>query len=333
MRRRPQFGFTLLEVLLASSLSVLILLALGGAIRFYLFQVTDSQTSIEQAQLARAVMRRMETDLRSAIWKNEIDFSSVETLAADSLAGSAGDLAASAGLDPSMAEDAFSESALAGSNTQELAASGVIPTTIGLYGNAIELQVDISRIPRIDEYDPQFTSFRSREIGDIPSDIKTVTYFLMQPGVSSLGHGTVGDAGITETQFGLVRRELDRAVTQYALNNGDSSGLDASAEILAPEVSLLQFRYFDGYDWLEEWDSEAMGGLPMAVDVIIAIRDHDLTQALLADGAIDVPVEDDANPVGQVFRRLIRIPTAKPYEEEEEEVVQSTDTSSEDAAL
>ncbi|WDI41204.1 prepilin-type N-terminal cleavage/methylation domain-containing protein [Bremerella sp. P1] len=326
MKRQSQHGFTLLEVLLASSLSVLILLALGGAIQFYLFQVTESQTSIEQAQLARAVMRRMETDLRSAIWKNEIDFTSVEALAADSIASGAGDLAASAGLDPTLAEDA-----LAGSNTQELATSSVLPTTIGLYGNAYELQIDISRIPRIDEYDPQYTSFRSREIGDIPSDIKTVTYFLMQPGVSSLGHGTVGDAGITETQFGLVRRELDRAVTQYALNNGDSTGLDASAEILAPEVSLLQFRYFDGYEWIEEWDSEAMGGLPMAVDVIIAIRDHDMTQALLADGAIEVPVADTTNPVGQVFRRLIRIPTAKPYEPEEE--IDSTDTLSEDAAL
>ncbi len=327
MKRSAHSGFTLLEVILASSLSVLIMLALGGAIRFYLFQVTESQTSIEQAQLARAIMRRVETDLRSAIWKNEIDFTSVEALAADSLAGGAGDLAASAGLDPTMAEDA-----LAGSNTQELATSGVIPTTIGLYGNAYELQVDISRIPRIDEYDPQYTSFRSREIGDIPSDIKTVTYFLMQPGVSSLGHGTVGDAGITETQFGLVRRELDRAVTQYALNNGDSAGLDASAEILAPEVSLIQFRYFDGFVWLEEWDSEAMGCLPMAVDVIIAIRDHETTQALLADGTIEVPVEDAANPVGQVFRRLIRIPTAKPYEEPEEEL-DSTDPLSEDAAL
>lgn len=326
MKRQSQHGFTLLEVLLASSLSVLILLALGGAIQFYLFQVTESQTSIEQAQLARAVMRRMETDLRSAIWKNEIDFTSVEALAADSIASGAGDLAASAGLDPTLAEDA-----LAGSNTQELATSSVLPTTIGLYGNAYELQIDISRIPRIDEYDPQYTSFRSREIGDIPSDIKTVTYFLMQPGVSSLGHGTVGDAGITETQFGLVRRELDRAVTQYALNNGDSTGLDASAEILAPEVSILQFRYFDGYEWIEEWDSEAMGGLPMAVDVIIAIRDHDMTQALLADGAIEVPVADTSNPVGQVFRRLIRIPTAKPYEPEEE--IDSTDTLSEDAAL
>ncbi len=325
MRDSSRNGFTLLEVILASSLSVLVLLAVGGAVQFYLFQVTESQTSIEQAQLARSIMRRMETDLQSAIWKNEIDFSAVETLAADSLAGGAGDLAASAGIDPTMAEDA-----IAGSNTQELAASSVLPTTIGLYGNAMELQVDISRIPRIDEYDPQYTSFRDRAIGDIPSDIKTVTYFLLQPGVSSLGHGTVGDAGITETQFGLVRRELDRAVTQYALNEGDTAGLDASAEILAPEISLLQFRYFDGFQWLEEWDSEAMGCLPMAVDVIIAIRDHDTTQALLSDGAVEGPVDETGNPVGQIFRRLIRIPTAKPYEEEEEE---STDTLTEEASL
>jgi len=330
MRRRSQSGFTLLEVILASSLSVLILMALGGAVQFYLFQVAESQTSIEQAQLGRAVMRRMETDLRSAIWKNEIDFSSVETLAADSIASGAGDLssmAASAGIDPTLAEDA-----LAGSNTQDIAASSVLPTTIGLYGNAVELQVDISRVPRIDEYDPQYTSFRDREIGDIPSDIKTVTYFLMQPGVTNLGRGTIGDAGITETQFGLVRRELDRAVSQYALNNGDSAGLDASAEILAPEVSLLQFRYFDGFAWVEEWDSEAMGGLPMAVDVIIAIRDHETTQALLADGAVEVPAQDPANPVGQVFRRLIRIPTAQPYEPEEEEAA-ATDPLAEDAPL
>ena len=83
MRDSSRNGFTLLEVILASSLSVLVLLAVGGAVPFYLFQVTESQTSIEQAQLARSIMRRMETDLQSAIWKNEIDFSAVETLAAD----------------------------------------------------------------------------------------------------------------------------------------------------------------------------------------------------------------------------------------------------------
>lgn len=320
-------GFTLLEVMLASALSIVVMMAVGGAIRFFLIQVDTSKDAIEQAQLARAVMRTIENDLRSAIWKHEIDFSSVEDLAASTVASGSADLASAAsaaGIDPTMASDA-----LAGSSTEDIAASTVLPTTIGLYGNAMELQFDISRVPRIDEYDPQYSSILSRELGDIPSDIKTVTYFLLQPGVSSLGHGVVGDAGITEEQFGLVRRELDRAVTQYAMNNGQSTNLDASAEILAPEVSMLAFRYFDGIGWLEEWNSEEMGGLPMAVDVMIAVRDHQATQAMLAGDYSLAVTDEDGNPTGKVFRRLIRIPIAKPYEEEEE----TTDTLSSDGDL
>lgn len=309
-------GFTLMEVILASGLSVVVMLGVTSAIQYFLIRVDDSKTKIEQAQLARAVMRTIEKDLRSAIWKNEIDFSGVQDLAANSVASGSTDIASaasSAGIDPSMATDA-----LAGSSTQDIAASTVLPTTIGLYGNAMELQFDISRVPRIDEYDPQYSSILNRELSDIPSDIKTVTYFLLQPGGGSLGHGAVGDAAITEEQFGLVRRELDRAVTQYAMNNGQMTNLDASAEILAPEVSLLAFRYFDGVGWLEEWDSEAMGGLPMAVDVMIAIRDHQTTQALLAGDMDIMPTDDEGNIMGKVYRRLIRIPIAKPYEEEEE---------------
>ncbi len=320
---RKPFGFTLLEVILASGLSLIVMLALAGAIQFFLFQVDASKNQIEQAQLARAIMRRMENDLRSAIWKQEIDFTSVQDLAASTVASGSSNVASAAsaaGIDPSMAS-----SALAGSSTENIAASTVLPTTIGLYGNAMELQVDISRVPRIDEYDPEYSSILSRELGDIPSDIKTVTYFLLQPGVSSLGHGVVGDAGITEEQFGLVRRELDRAVTQYAMNNGQSTNLDASAEILAPEVSLLAFRYFDGIGWLDQWDSEEMGGLPMAVDVMIAIRDHKTTQALLAGDTDVVMTDDEGNVMGKVYRRLIRIPIAKPYEEEEETTDMTSD--------
>jgi len=304
-------GFTLLEVILAIALSVFVMAALGTAIQFYLRQVDNSQTEIEQAQLARAILQRIERDLKSAIWKSAADFSSVEQLATDTALSGSGDLqqaAADAGIDPSAMGDSLA------SNTEDIAMSSVLPTTIGLYGNAMELQIDISRVPRIDEYDPQYTSFRSRQLSDIPSDIKTVTYFLLQPGVSNIGHGTVGDAAITETQFGLVRRELDRAVTQYAMNEGNIDSLDASAEILAPEVSMLAFRYFDGYEWTEEWDSEELGGLPMAIDVVIAIRDHATTQAILkgdADIAVDTSTQ---SATGQVFRRVVRIPIAKPLE-------------------
>lgn len=323
---RRRHGLTLIEVLLASGLAVFVLFAVGGAIRFYLLQVGSSQTQIEQAQLARAVLRLLENDLRSAVWKSEIDFSAVQSMAADSALGGSSDLDALAdefGLDPTTgAGDLLS-------NTQDLASSSVLPTSVGLYGNASELQIDISRVPRIDQYDPQFTGFRDRALNDIPSDTKTVTYFLLLPGVSSPMHGQIGSEGITKPQFGLVRRELDRAVTQYALNEGNNASLDASAEILAHEISMLVFRYYDGYTWYEEWDSEAMGGLPMAVDVMIAIRDHETTQALLTDETTLEPLNMDGNPMGQVFRRLVRIPIAQPYEEE----TATTDSTTEEIPL
>lgn len=316
MTRRATNGLTLLEVILASALSAVVMAALGGAIYFFMSQVRRSQSSIEQAQLARAVMRIIENDLQSAVWKSDIDFESVETLAADSLASGAdglSDLAEDAGIDPTPAADA-----LAGvDNTTDLAASNVLPTTIGIYGNAIEMQVDISRVPRIDQYDPQFISFRDRQIGDIPSDIKTVTYFLLSPGVNTSGHGQIGSAAQQVPQFGLVRRELDRAVTQYALNEGDLSSLDASSEILAHEVSALEFRYYDGFEWYQEWDSEVMGGLPLAVDVWLAIRDQNATDALKAlesGQATDQVVDESA--IGEMYRRMIRIPIAAPIDPE-----------------
>jgi len=308
MNRRN--AFTLLEVILASALAAVIMVAIGGAIQFFLIQVKESESSIEQTQVGRAVMALIERDLRSIAWRADIDFSSVEALAADTAGAgldSATDLAADAGVDIS----GFDASSLQG-NTEDLASSTVLPTTIGLFGNATELQIDISRIPRIDEYDPQYTGFRSGELGDIPSDVKTVTYFLLLPGTSNLGHGTVGDAGITEVQFGLVRRELDRAITQYAMNEGNIDALDASAEIIAPEVSLINFRYYDGLEWWEEWDSEEMGGLPMAVEVVMAIRPYDQTQALLTGQNVDTDIAEEN--IGQVFRQIIRIPVAQPID-------------------
>ena len=38
---------------------------------------------------------------------------------------------------------------------------------------------------------------------------------------------------------------------------------------MAPEVSLLEFRYFDGFDWFDSWDSALYGELPKAVEIAL----------------------------------------------------------------
>ncbi len=64
IRRR---AFTLLEVLLALALSMLVLAAVGSALRFYLLAFNSSQANIEESRLARALLCRIADDLRSTI--------------------------------------------------------------------------------------------------------------------------------------------------------------------------------------------------------------------------------------------------------------------------
>ncbi|MCC9608219.1 type II secretion system protein GspJ [Blastopirellula sp. JC732] len=319
--RHSRRGLSLLELIVASAIAVVLMAAVSAAIHMYSKSVDIGRSDVEEAQLGRAVMKLMEDDLRNCIWKNDIDFSSVEALAADqasSAASSLTDAASGAGL--SGGADLASE-ADAASNTTDLAASTSPAMQIGLYGNATELQFDMSRLPRVDEYDPEYVGFRSLALADKPSDVKTVTYYLLVPGTAY--QGVVGDpADRTAEQTGLVRRVLDRSVTQWALENGDTRQLDASGEIVAPEVCYLNFRYFDGYEWYEEWDSAAMDGLPLAVDIVLAIRSaDDRSSANQSDEPFVVGVAEG----DMVYRRLVRIPIAVPIDPlaEEEETTES----------
>ncbi len=42
---------------------------------------------------------------------------------------------------------------------------------------------------------------------------------------------------------------------------------------LAEGVDGLNFRYYDGEEWVDEWDSEARKGLPKAIEVVLLMSD------------------------------------------------------------
>ena len=106
-------------------------------------------------------------------------------------------------------------------------------------------------------------------VTDLPTDVKTVAYYVAE-GEVDVPYGQSDPA--TEGLTGLVRRELDRSVTQWAANSGDTIGLSTSGDVIAPEVVTIEFQYFDGIEWYSEWDSEANSGVPVAIDVTIGIR-------------------------------------------------------------
>jgi type II secretion system protein J len=85
-------------------------------------------------------------------------------------------------------------------------------------------------------------------------------------------------------------------------------------EILCRNVRSLTLRYFDGYEWLEEWDSTVVGNvLPMAVQVILELED---------------PTADAGS--GASFRtvRIVPLACAKPVDESATDTGQSSGTGS-----
>ena len=160
------------------------------------------------------------------------------------------------------------------------AATGPATIPPGIFGSASSIEIDVSRLPRPDEYVIQPGAMSTGSLGDMPSDIKTVGYYVQAPrgdGVqdplarltSQIATSSSGStAGLSG---GLVRRSLDRAVTQYAYEIGSTTQLMRTGEIIAPEVLGIDFSYFGPEGWQTQWDSSTMG-LPSVVKVTIAMQ-------------------------------------------------------------
>jgi hypothetical protein len=316
-------GATLLELLLALALSVIVLSAIGAAIEMHLKMLGTRRTQVEETQLARAVLRRIADDLRSAVQYEVLDVSGLKSLAGDALAGAAG-------IDPTMLSGLADQAGvdaggLLGEDEPLDIASSVAPPTIpGLYGNQFELQIDVSRLPRIDEYHVLFNPLDTTQVVDIPSDVKTVAYYLSPDLATTAAPGALTDPNESErirvTGYagrGLVRRELDRAVTTWAMNNVNVKDLAQSGKMLAPEVTGLEFRYFDGAEWWPEWNSDARQGLPVAVAIAIEIGGD---PGLLEPGEtprslLTISPDEPVNPASAaraLYQLVVHLPASVP---------------------
>ena len=58
--------------------------------------------------------------------------------------------------------------------------------------------------------------------------------------------------------------------------SADVQVLAQQSQLLAAEISSLQFQYFDGTDWLEVWDSIEYGTVPQAIKVTIGFQNENI---------------------------------------------------------
>ena len=248
-------GFTLIEVLLSLGLAALVLVALATAVDVHLRCLQIGRTHTEEAQLARAILLRIEDDLHNAAVINPVDSTNVAP------ASSSGSEEANTAGTAGTADMADTTTETETSEESTTAEEDEYP--IGLYGESDWMQIDVRRIPRLDQYDYETLPTGSELLPDVVSGVKTVYYMLGE------GTGTAPTGG--EYRGGLIRREVDHALTRWAEEMGNLTSVNQELEPIAPEVTDIEFLYYDGSQLLDSWDSSEMGGLPLAVHVSLSI--------------------------------------------------------------
>jgi len=363
-RHTPQ-GFTLLEVLLTLMLTSLVLVALAMAVDFQLRVVDRSRGNVEEAQLARALLHRIANDLRGAVAYDPLEMEKLVAEAISSASGSVQGAVASAAGSADGAADS-SGSGTAGTETsqgQDTDAAGTedsqpdetdmetdaetesaVPRSVpGVYGESDWLQVDVSRLPRLDQFQYLVASTEGSTTLDRLSDVKTVSYYA----IPYEDGGAYAEDG-TPTS-GLVRRELDRAVSAWASDQGELDQTDTDATPIAPEVSAIEFRYHDGTEWVESWDSDEAGALPKAVEITLTImpslmggpQSSSLQTSQMSTGAIGSEEEDEESLL--TYRLIVHLvagtasssedATAESTSEETSEEMEGSGTESGSSAI
>lgn len=313
----PQ-AFTLLELVLALSMSVVLMVLIGGALQFYARDMNVRDMDIRQTQLAASIMQMIEDDLRSTLHPQPVDTAALEALLMATAGGDSGggteaaegeDLSA-AGIDSAVDSDLLTEDLL---EQIDLSSGVSVLGTPGLVGNQTQVQLDVSRLPRLEEYVAMLDA-NTADIDDIPSDIKTVAYFVQSPdplgGVEDALATATAELGLDTdlSNGGLVRRSLDRAATVEAANTGSLSLLNQTGDLLAPEVAGIEFSYWDGVTWQIEWSSDEYEELPLAISVTLTLQSEN---SPATDGV--------GSGEMRVFTHIVRLPLANPIDQTEED--------------
>jgi hypothetical protein len=317
-RHEARRGLTLLEVLLAGGLVLILFSAIYAALD-QAWRLTEmNRIELERNQIARAVLRRIELDVRAAMFAAQVastDTGSSTTGSSVGASGTGGGSGSSSGATAATGSTGSTGSSGSASSSglttvvsvaSSASASGSDAWTgsLGIRGTSTEIWIDLSYARRHLSVDELLSTAQG-------SDLQTVAYLLSS---SDMVAATLADSGATASPLslqdtdgvGLVRSQGDRSVFRSLSNTlgGGETVLPGPVQMLAPEVQWLQFRYSDGLSWYDEWDSATIGSLPRAVEVTIGLEPPPQRSGFLLSPAV--------NTVTDSYRLVIAVPVADP---------------------
>lgn len=283
--RQPRLAFTLLELLLAVGLTSILMVSLFSALSISFDLQLDSHEEITRQQIARSLLRQMTRDIQSVVFvkKTLMDEDEEEDSTTTELDGNA---YGESTVDPDTVMTAY---------------------TNGLVGNGSDLQLFVSRPDRNLSYviAQDLTSGTERT-----SDLLIIRYLMADRGAGGLASAIAEREalGSDSGPVGLVRMSGDLFGLSAAVETDEEYPQLAAAKLQAKEVAGIQFRYFDGINWQEQWDSTALNEMPKAVEIVLTLRDEETGGAAFAN--------DDEDPYSlpeTTHRMVVPIPVAEPF--------------------
>lgn len=306
----PRPAFTLLEVLLALALGTALLTVLWAGVSLHLRAYDSGRTEIEQTQVARALLRKMEADLRRVLPQPEN--SPIATTRPDPP-------------DPlSHGEPPVDAPAAEGTG-----AEFTLNPSATLLGDARQLRLQVRQSSHGRGVELPVGGADAEKI-KFPDDVRTICYWLAQPELSAeQGHVPRG-AGVVRWEADWLPgstaprpqdnapdtgshrplsqpgapSEDDRLAAFYRSELPPQPGEHADQAVLvADQVAGLRLRYSDGALWHDAWNSAQHGRLPVAVEIALFLSRNDESIVAMA-GATDEAWPD--------FRLVVPIPLDGP---------------------
>ena len=258
---RSESGFTLIEILVTTAITMMIIGSIYFSFRSSLSAYQHTETRIIMLQRCRSALDRMAQDISNLFYVEEGD-----TETAGELILMAQDLSDS---ELSMDKDMISFAAIVEPDLEE-------------YYMALE---ESGSLTVIDE-----------EENPLPSDLARIVYYIgpspEDEAVQSLMRIETANLD-TEELENMLEELLGSSTSEELLE-------ELQASVLVDYVAGLNIRYFDGEDWVDEWDMEEEGvGLPSAIELTLTItdantREKDLTEAVVVYLPMSEPETEEA---------------------------------------
>ena len=342
-RTTRRSGFTLLELLIAVGLTSLLMISLFSALQIYFDLQMDSHEEITRQQVARTLLRQITRDVQSVVFvkktvtDDETDISNSSSTSSStgssvgSTSGSTGSSsgitsgsgntgasgssgASASGSSSSGTSTSSGSSSLSGSlDGNSYGSSTIDPETVlttytnGLIGSSTDLQLFVSRPDRTLSY---VTAQELASTSDRTSDLMIVRYFMADSGGGGLSAKVAERESLGDKSgaIGLAKMQGDLYGLSTAMETSEELPQLNASVLLAKEISVLTFRYYDGVNWQESWDSNALNEMPKAVEITLRLRNPEEAADALAEE------EEDLYAVPETTHRMVvPIPVAEPF--------------------